>query len=98
MPVLGRCQPGRFGRSGRVLAWLGVPAMDLGPVEADQASVPFAEEEAIRIEPGLPLSHLEIGPGPRALLGMTREGPLIQAHPLVLILTNHERPHRDPVG
>ncbi len=64
-----------------------VAAVNLGPVEADQSAVPLGEEEAVRVKPSLSFAHVQVGPGPGALLGVPLECPVIDGDPGIFVLS-----------
>src|SRR5262249_12329076 len=96
----GRRGPGRHGATGaagRRDAGILVPAVDLRPVKADEVAVSLGKEEPVRVEPWLPLAHIQVSPRPRALLRVPREGAAVQADPVVFILARLEGAHGNSV-
>src|SRR3954469_132118 len=67
------------------------------PVEADDAAVLHREEEAVRVEPRLLLAHPQVAERPRPLLRMFGEGAVVDLEPLLVVLTDDERPNFDTV-
>ncbi len=73
-------------------------AVHLRPAEGGERAVDVVQEEAVRIEPRLGLPLLDVVAGPRTLLGVGGERPVVHAQPGVLVLADDERPQREPVS
>src|SRR3954454_5626333 len=72
--------------------------VDFRPVGGDEAAGLPREEEAVRVEPRLLLAHPQVAERPRPLLRMFGEGAVVDLEPLLVVLTDDERPDLHTVG
>ena len=72
-----------------------VVVLHLCPTERRKAPVDLGQQEAVGIEPGLTLSFVQLLTGPRALFGMSVEGPVVDLQPGLLVSSRPEGAGRD---